>query len=82
MHLQDIQSLVEIIFLHRCLNCSKDKGTSVTKIFILEFTEVYSPKALGINVTGHKKWNVEEEEDYHQDEHICSVCLKPGQCGL
>ena len=71
MHLQDIQSLVEIIFLHRCLNCSNDESTSVTKIFFNEFTEIYSLKAPGIN--GHEEWNIEEEEDYHQDQHIYTV---------
>ena len=82
MHLQDIQSLVVMIFLHRCLKRFKDKGTSETQIFILDFIHIYSPKATGTNGIGHEKWNVEEEEDYSQDEHLCPACLKPGQWGL
>ena len=79
MHLQEIQSLIVIIFLHRCLNHFTDEETSETQIFICDFTQIYSPKAHGINGIGHEKWKVEEEEDYTQYVHICLACLKPEQ---
>ena len=70
MHLQDIQNLVEVILLHIHLNCSKDEGTSSLQVSIIDFRQIYSPKSHGIKEIGHGKWNVEEEEDYHQIESI------------
>ena len=70
IYLQNIKSLVEIIFLNRFLNCCQDESTSWSQIFILNFIQIYSPKAPGINEIGHEKCNIKEEEDSHQNEHI------------
>lgn len=70
MHLQDIQSLGEIIILLRLQNCFKVEGTTYILVFSFDFIQIYCPKALGINEICHEKRHVEEEEDSHQNEHI------------
>ena len=65
--------MTKILFLHRLLYCKNQEDTSCTMVSIPVFILLHFPKASGRNKISHKKWNVQEQEEENQGEHIFPV---------